>query len=289
MLRRLIGEDIEFVNEWARDLWMVRADRGQIEQIVMNLAVNARDAMPAGGRLTFTTTNVELDESDAARRDSATPGPHVMLAVRDTGCGMDAAVAEQVFEPFFTTKDEGKGTGLGLSTVYGIVRQHGGHVAVRSAPGDGATFRIYLPRATNGPGETATRRDVRQEPGRGRNETVLVAEDDAAVRKLAVRVLERKGYRVLQAPDGVDALAVAEAHEGPIHLLLSDVVMPRLGGPKLSRRLSALRPAMKTLFMSGYAANAIGLRGMLEAGTHLLKKPFAVEALARRVRELLDG
>lgn len=287
MLRRLIGEDIDLVTAIDADLWKIVADPGQIEQIVMNLVVNARDAMPTGGRLTLEATNVELDEEYARNHVAVTPGPHVMLGVSDTGAGMDAATMAQVFDPFFTTKEGSKGTGLGLSTVYGIVKQHGGNIWLYSEPGEGTSFKIYLPKAKETEGEVSEV-SVGIVDSRG-TETVLLVEDETAVLQLAVRVLERKGYSVLTARDGLEGQTVANGHKGRIHLLLTDVVMPHASGKELAEKLLATRPDLKVLYMSGYTDNSIVHHGMLDKGTHFLEKPFSVNALAQKVRQVLDS
>ncbi len=286
MLRRLIGEDIDIATEMDPGIWKVEADPGQIEQIVMNLAVNARDAMPGVGKLTIETANVVLDQEYARNHIDVTSGPHVMLAVSDTGCGMDAGTKAQIFEPFFTTKEKGKGTGLGLSMVYGIVKQHGGNIWVYSEPGKGTILKIYLPRST------ATEKTASRAPGtvgdtRG-TETVLVVEDERAVLKLAVRALKQKGYNVLAARDGLEGQTVANAHEGQIHLLLTDVVMPNMSGKEMAEKLLVTRPDLKVLYMSGYTDNAIVHHGVLDESTHFVQKPFGVDALVQKVREVLD-
>jgi PAS domain S-box-containing protein len=285
MLRRLIGEDIELASAPAPGLACVRTDPGQIEQVIMNLAVNARDAMPSGGKLTIETANVDLDESYAARHPDVRPGPHVMLAVTDEGIGMDEEVQARLFEPFFTTKERGKGTGLGLATVYGIVRQSGGHIRVHSQVGRGTTFRIYLPRL-EGPVET-TAQAARLLPPSG-NETVLLVEDEDAVRGLVRQELEARGYTVLEGRSGNEALALCDRHPGRIDLLLTDVVMPGLSGPALAARLAATRGGMRVIYMSGYTDRAFSQQGFLDPGTPFLEKPFALEALLRKVREVLD-
>ena len=282
MLRRLIGENIQFTTEPAADLDAVCADPGQLEQVLVNLAVNARDAMPQGGRLTVATGNLHVAEGAAV---AVPPGHYVVLRVTDTATGMDAATMERAFEPFFTTKPKGKGTGLGLATVYGIVRQSGGHVEVESAPSSGTTFRVYLPRV-------AEAADQRVEgavavPARGA-ETVLVVEDDAHVRLLARKVLEQAGYRVLVAAGGKEALAAAEAHEGPIDLLMTDVVMPEMSGRTLTRRLTQRHPGIKVLYMSGYSDEDIAQHGVFEAGIPFIKKPFTPLLLTQKLREVLD-
>ena len=286
MLWRLIGEDIELRAMLADDLGSVRADAGQIEQVLVNLAVNARDAMPAGGKLTIETANVELDQEYARGHTSVAPGRYAMVAVSDTGSGMSPEVQARLFEPFFTTKEVGKGTGLGLATVYGIVKQSGGNIWVYSEPDKGATFKIYLP-LVDEPVSAA-------EPNRGAakvqtgSETVLLVEDEEAVRALAGRTLRRDGYTVLEAGDSEEALRVAAGHAGPIHLLLTDVVMPGMSGRLLAQRLAESTPDMKVIYMSGYTDDAIVHHGVLEPGLTLLQKPFTPKALARIVREVLD-
>ena len=284
MLRRVIGEDVELVTSLAPDLGAVKADVGQLEQVLMNLAVNARDAMPTGGKLTLETANVEHDPNYAREQEASPVRRFVMLAVSDTGIGMDEATKARIFEPFFTTKEPGKGTGLGLATVYGIVRQSGGFIWVYSEPGRGTTFKIYLPEVDAPPdaaGGAAT------ELPRG-TETVLLVEDAAAVRAAVRQVLERQGYTVLEAPHGNAALALATAHEGPIHLLLTDVVMPGLSGRQVADQLKQLRPDTRVLYASGYTDDAVVRHGVLEAGIAYLQKPFTTGGLARKVREVLD-
>ena len=285
MLRRVIGEDIELTMSLPESIWKVKADPGQIEQVIMNLSVNARDAMPEGGELTIETANVELDEEYAKRHIAVKPGRYVMLAVSDSGAGMTPEVREKVFEPFFTTKEKGKGTGLGLSTVYGIVKQSGGNLWVYSEPGQGTTLKIYLPQVDE-PVEELKEEKIR-EISRG-HETILIVEDEDAVRKLAVRLLKKQGYKVLEAPDGGKAFMLCEAYKEPIHLILTDVVMPGMSGRKLVDRLEVIHPEMKVLYMSGYTDNAILHHGILEPGTNFIQKPFTLESLPRKVREVLD-
>src|SRR5881396_2639989 len=268
MLRRLIGEDIVLETALAPELGAVRVDAGQMEQVLVNLAVNARDAMPEGGRLTIKTDNVDAG------------GSQVLLHVSDSGVGMDEEVQAHLFEPFFTTKPRGKGSGLGLATVYGIVRQSGGHIAVDSAPGRGATFRIYLPRV-EAPLDPTDRPTPVTAPAAG-SETILLVEDEHLVRLLARKVLERAGYRVLVAAGGAEALELAERYAGPIHLLLTDVVMPGMNGRALMRRLAPLRPDLRVLYMSGYADEAVAQHGVLDPGTAFLQKPFTPGGLADR-------
>jgi two-component system cell cycle sensor histidine kinase/response regulator CckA len=287
MLSRLIGEDVELVTALDPTLHNVRADLSQIEQVLMNLAVNARDAMPDGGRLVIETRNVDSYEPFSSDPVKPPPRPYVLLAVSDSGAGMDAETQSHVFEPFFTTKEPGKGTGLGLATVYGIVKQSGGDIWVKSEPGKGARFEVYLPRVD----ERAVRVDPAAAPAgpaRG-SETILVAEDEEAVRHLARRILEAGGYTVLAAAHPAQALEIAGAHSGSIDLLVTDVIMPGMSGPRLSERLSALRPGIKVLFISGYADAEIAERGVLHAETALLQKPFTPEALLRRVRDVLEA
>jgi PAS domain S-box-containing protein len=289
MLTRMIGEDIDLVMAPADGLGAVRADAGQIEQVIMNLAVNARDAMPSGGKLTIETSNISLDEESARFHQSLKPGDYVMLAISDTGAGMDSETQSRIFEPFFTTKGT-KGTGLGLSTVYGIVKQSGGYIWVYSEAGKGTTFKIYLPRVAE-PAESPVQVPIAAEsasvePG---TETILLAEDEANLRYLARQFLERQGYRVIEAADGAVAMQIAVAHEGVIHLLLTDVIMPGMNGRELAQRISEIRPNVKVLYMSGYTENVIGRNGTLDAGVRLLQKPFTLRDLKNKVREVLDS
>ena len=289
MLTRMIGEDVDLVMTPGENLWSVRADAGQIEQVIMNLAVNARDAMPSGGKLTIETSNVTLDEEYARIHAPLRPGDYVMVSISDTGAGMDPDTQQHIFEPFFTTKGP-KGTGLGLSTVYGIVKQSGGYIWVFSELGRGTTFKIYLPRVAS-TGETAaqviTKVEFQKvEPG---TETILVVEDEANLRYLARQYLEKQGYRVIEAADGAVAMQIAVAHEGVIHLLLTDVIMPGMNGRELAQRISEIRPNVKVLYMSGYTENVIGQDGMLDAGVRLLQKPFNLRDLKSKVREVLDA
>src|SRR2546421_3075940 len=287
LLRRLIGEDVELRTALASGLGAVKADPGQLEQVIVNLAVNARDAMPQGGRLTIETGNVELDQAYAEQHFPAQPGPYVLLAVSDTGTGMDAATLSRIFEPFFTTKEKGKGTGLGLATVYGVVKQSGGYIWVYSEPGQGTSFKVYLPRVAEAP-EPARPDVAAAAPLRG-SETVLLVEDDEMVRNLTRRMLAGRGYTVLTASRGEDAMGVVERHAGSIDLLVTDVVMPGMSGRALAQRLLAMRPGLKVLYLSGYTDDAIVHHGMLEPGVAFLQKPFSADVLARKVREVLAG
>ena len=274
MLRRLIGENITVVTALAQSAAWVNVDRGQLEQVILNLAVNARDAMPGGGQLTLTTESVDSDGADALPS-----GRFVALVVSDTGVGMDAATRERIFEPFFTTKPVGAGTGLGLATVYGVVEQHGGHIAVDSAPGRGTTFRVYLP-SMDEPAPQAVMPLVMPRTG---SETILVAEDDPAVRALATDMLREHGYTVLAAADGEEALLVAECHAAPIHLLLTDVMMPRMNGLELARAFGSIRPHARVLYMTGYAEMPAAADGII------VQKPFSVFVLMDAVRRALEA
>jgi two-component system, cell cycle sensor histidine kinase and response regulator CckA len=286
MLCRVIGEDIGLVTLPSSDLGHVRADPGQLEQALMNLAVNARDAMPDGGLLTISTENVSLEGDPTGGSVPVIPGPYVLLKVSDTGCGIDKQIVPRIFEPFFTTKPRGQGTGLGLSTVYGVVKQSGGYIFVESQRGRGTTFSVYLPRVEQ-PLEG-------REPSAGPlttlrgSETLLLVEDEDVLRGLVRRVLERHGYTVLEASDGEEALALCEQHDGVIHLVVSDVVMPRMGGRELAERLSAVRPELQVLYVSGYTDDDVVRHGLLDPRMAYLQKPFTPEALARKIREVLD-
>ena len=285
LLTRLLGEDVSLTTTLAAALGAVKVDPGQLEQIIMNLAVNARDAMPRGGRLSIETANVEMDESYVHGHPLARPGHYVMLAVSDTGTGMDAATQARIFEPFFTTKEAGKGTGLGLATVYGIVRQSSGFIWVYSEPGHGTSFKIYLPRVD----EPVSPAGAPAPQVVGGSETVLVVEDVAAVRAVTRQMLERQGYCVLEAANGATALSLARQHQSAIHLLVTDVVMPEVSGRELADQLVQLRPDMKVLFMSGYTDDAVVRHGILQEGIAYLQKPFTPDTLARKVRAVLDG
>jgi PAS domain S-box-containing protein len=286
LLRRLISEDVELVTALADDLLAVQVDPASLEQVLINLAVNARDAMPVGGRLTIETSNVELDAAYAEQHATVVPGRYVMFAVSDTGHGMDKATQARVFEPFFTTKEQGKGSGLGLATVYGIVKQSGGYIWVYSEPGHGTVFKVYLPPADAAAARVAAPPAGKSGADRGW-ETVLLVEDEDAVRALAREVLRRHGYTVLEARHGLDALRVAERHPDDIHLMITDVVMPPLSGRDLAERLVVERRTMKVLFMSGYTDHAVVHRD-LTAGTAFLQKPFTPDVFARKVRSVLD-
>jgi two-component system, cell cycle sensor histidine kinase and response regulator CckA len=284
MLSRLIGEDIELVMRLAPDLGLIEADTGQIQQIVMNLAINSRDAMEDGGTLLIETCNIMLDESYRATHPELRPGPHVMLAITDTGSGMSPAVRARLFEPFFTTKELGKGTGLGLATVYGMVKQSGGWIWVYSEPNRGTTFKIYLPRTDKAP---ATRKPVRKLSLRG-HETILVVEDEAEVRKLALAGLSDFGYTVHGASTGREAIDFCREFSGIIDLVLTDVIMTDMNGREVARRIGQVRPETSILFMSGYTANVIAHHGVLEEGVEYLQKPFTPDSLAQKVREVLE-
>jgi len=287
MLHRLIGEDINIVTLPGSSLGQVKADAGQIEQVILNLVVNARDAMPKGGRLIIETANVELDEAYSRGHVDVRPGPYVMLAVSDNGSGMDAATKARLFEPFFTTKEQGKGTGLGLATVYGIVKQSGGNIWVYSEPGKGTTFKVYLPQVQH-VDQTVESAPITPPASHG-FETILLVEDEENVRTLVAGILESRGYAVLKAQNGAEALRIFREQGDAIQLMITDVVMPQMGGAELAGHLATLRPQLKLLYMSGYTDDAIVHHGVLEAGKAFLQKPFTPEALARKVREVLDG
>jgi len=288
MLRRLIGEDIELRTTLESDLGKIRADQGQIEQVIMNLVVNARDAMPEGGKLTIQTRNFEIDDKFARRYAyPVLPGSYVLLTVSDSGIGMDTATQQRIFEPFFTTKEKGKGTGLGLSLVYGVVKQSGGYIDVISSRGKGTTFNIYLPRVGQNAVETKTIRPDHPEELRG-TETILLAEDEDTLRTLTRHLLEMYGYHVLEACDGNQALKLSDQSADEIHLLLTDVVMPGISGRVLADQLKQKRPDVKIVFMSGYTGQQVGEKEILEPGSAFLQKPFTREGLARKVREALD-
>jgi PAS domain S-box-containing protein len=287
MLGRLIGENIEIVTSFDAGLGHVEADPGQIEQALLNLAVNARDAMPHGGKLILETANVDFDPAYAKTHPGSRPGPHVRLAVSDTGHGMDPSTLARLFEPFFTTKPRGKGTGLGLATVYGIVRQSDGHIDVYSEPGRGSTFKIYLPRVDKKGAAVAEDQPESDATPLG-TEAILLVEDDDALRALVAEVLGRHGYVVLEAEGPEAGLLAAQSHAGTIHMMITDVIMPQMSGRDLAARLHALRPETKILYMSGYTDQAIGHHGVIAPGTHFLQKPFASKILLRKVRAVLD-
>jgi two-component system, cell cycle sensor histidine kinase and response regulator CckA len=286
MLRRLIGEDVELSTVLGPDLGRIKADQGQLEQVLLNLVVNARDAMPDGGKLLIDTQNMVMDEAFVRRYPyPVQQGPYVCLTVTDSGIGMDAETKARAFEPFFTTKEKGKGTGLGLSTVYGVVKQSGGYIDIYSAPGAGTTFKIYLPRVqeaitADAPAGTATSFTG--------NETILLAEDETSLRTLTRNTLELCGYKVLEAKDGVEALEVSDRYKGPIDLLLTDMVMPGMGGHALAQELTRRRPEIRLAFMSGYTGQSVGSQGPLDPGSVFLMKPFTRELLTRKIREALD-
>jgi nitrogen-specific signal transduction histidine kinase/ActR/RegA family two-component response regulator len=287
MLRRLIGETIDLWTLLGADLGSVRADPGQIEQVIMNLALNARDAMPQGGRLTIETANAELDEASCPRHGVLPPGRYVMLAVSDTGCGMDAETRARAFEPFFTTKEMGRGTGLGLATVDAIVQACGGGIWLFSESGRGTTFKIFLPRLEERAGSSEHGLSLTEVPGG--SETVLLVEDDELVRGVVSQILRQYGYQVLEAGRGDEAIAACGRHYGPIHLLMADLVLPEINGRDLAQRLTRLRREMKVLYTSGYTDEAVHHHGLLEGAFVHLPKPFSAESLARKVREVLEN
>src|SRR5450432_665935 len=285
MLGRLVGEDVSLTSIPGASLGRVEGDPGAIDQVIMNLAINARDAMPVGGKLTIETANVVLDKEYAAGHLGAKPGSYVMLSISDTGTGMDKATMGRIFEPFFTTKEMGKGTGLGLSTVFGIVQQSGGSVWVTSELGKGTTFKVYLPRVD---AVAEALRPLKAPTTLRGSETILLVEDEQQVRDIAREILRRHGYVVLEANNGAEAFLLAQRHHGTIHLLLTDVVMPRMSGPELAKRLVPARPTMKVLCMSGYTDDAAVRHGVVDAALAYLQKPITVEGLTRKVREVLD-
>ncbi|HEX3204127.1 MAG TPA: ATP-binding protein, partial [Nitrospiraceae bacterium] len=288
MLHRLIGEDVNLVVSLGPSLGRIRIDPGQIEQVILNLVVNARDAMPKGGRLTLETENVELTTAIAAREVTLLPGSYVTLAVSDTGSGMDDYTQSHMFEPFFTTKEHGKGTGLGLSTVYGIVKQSGADIIVESQPGRGTTVTVYFPRVSESDARIS---EVNRLPlaAIGGHETLLLVEDEPAIRSLAGDILRQHGYKVLEARHGLEALLAGSQYLGPIQLLITDVIMPQMSGNEVAERMTRERPDLKVLYISGYTDDAIIHRGIIQEGTAFLQKPFSPDALVRKVREVLDG
>jgi len=287
MLTRLIGENIQLAIRLETNLGSIKADPSQVEQIIVNLVVNARDAMPRGGKVTIETANVTLSDEAALKHVAVKPGEHVMLAVSDTGSGMDQETQARIFEPFFTTKDVGKGTGLGLSTVYGIVKQSGGNIWVYSEPGMGTVFKVYLPRIDDATASAIDKlaQDINVPRG---SETILLVEDEDVVRGLTRNILMQAGYNVLDAKSGEEAIRLCRAHAGPIDLLLTDVVMPEISGKEVADRLLKLRPTLRTLFMSGYTDEAIVQHGVLDANVKFIQKPFTWVALTRKVREVLN-
>ena len=286
MLRRLIGEDVELSTVLGPALGRIKADQGQLEQVLMNLVVNARDAMPVGGKLLIDTANMIMDEAFVRRYPyPVQPGPYVCLTVADTGVGMDAETKARAFEPFFTTKEKGKGTGLGLSMVYGVVKQSGGYIDIESAPGTGTTFKIYLPTVADQVKAESAPREATSFTG---SETILVAEDEASLRTLTRTTLELCGYKVLEAKDGVEALEVSDRYSGPIDLLLTDMVMPGMGGRALAQEIVRSRPEIRLAYMSGYTGQAVGSQGPVDPGSVFLMKPFTREILTRKIREALD-
>jgi nitrogen-specific signal transduction histidine kinase len=288
MLGRMLREDVEFSVVTARDLWPIVADPGQIEQIIMNLAVNALDAMPKGGRLTIGTSNASLDDAFVRRHVAAKAGSYVSLTVQDTGCGMTPDVLAHVFEPFFTTKPLGQGTGLGLATVYGIVKQNAGYVAIDSRPGEGTTVSVFWPRRADHRAESGSHAASLSDPIGG-SETILLVEDEPGVRALMRKMLERYGYRVLEARDASDAVALGARYPDPIDLLLSDVIMPGLNGPDLAQRIVPRQPGIKVLYVSGFSNSVLSERDRSRPRLWFLAKPFTLEALAKKVRECLDS
>jgi len=285
MLRRLLGEDIQLVFDLHADIGNIRADPNQIEQAIVNLAVNARDAMPTGGRISVETASVHLDDSYGRTHLGVKPGDFVMIAMNDSGHGMDAATRQHVFEPFFTTKGQGKGTGLGLATVYGMVKQAGGDIWVYSEVGKGTTFKLYFPVVRESVSDSTHTDRERQESS---GETVLVVEDETAVRELTVRMLKHLGYKVLSAESGAQALEISESYTGGISLLLTDVVMPNMSGRQVADQITAARPGLKVLFLSGYTENTVIHHGVLDSGVDFLPKPFSRETLGKKMREILD-
>jgi CheY-like chemotaxis protein len=287
MLRRLIGEDIDLAWMPGKNLWPVKMDPSQIDQILANLSVNARDAIEGVGKITIETLDITFDEAYCAAHTDFTPGEYVLLAVSDDGCGMDKETQSKLFEPFFTTKAVGEGTGLGLATVFGAVKQNNGFINVYSEPGHGTTFKIYLPRHM-GKAEQIQAKGLASPAERG-HETILLVEDEQAILEMTTMMLKHLGYRVLAASTPCEAIRLAEQHAGELHLLMTDVVMPEMNGRDLARRLLSLYPDIKRLFMSGYTANVIAHHGVLEEGVHFIQKPFSMMNLADKLRETLDN
>ncbi|HZD05710.1 MAG TPA: ATP-binding protein, partial [Longimicrobiales bacterium] len=290
MLRRILGEDVELVTRLTAGPSTIRMDRNQLGQILLNLAVNARDAMPRGGRLTIATSAEQLEDPPEGQDTEFVAGPHVVLRVADTGLGMDSSIMDRIFEPFFTTKEVGKGTGLGLSTVYGIVKQNGGHIQVESRPGEGTCFVTWLPRCAEGAERPRDEGPTAPVPrrGDGASGTVLVVEDERSVRTIVRRVLQREGYQVLEASGGEEALDLLERYDGDIELLLTDLVMPRMNGKAVADTVTERRPGVRVLYMSGHTDDALGEKGVLTPGTELLEKPFDGETLLSRVRRVME-
>ena len=288
LLRRLIGEDVELRIAYAPDLGLVKVDPGQIEQVIMNLAVNARDAMPKGGRLTIETANIDFDGKHPDQKAMPQGGPHVMLTVSDTGSGMDTETASRAFEPFFTTKELGKGTGLGLAMAYGVVKQSGGDIRVYTEPGRGTTFRIYLPRSEHAvePAPEPAPFNLRTVQG---TETILVLEDEDALRTLIRQVLRRAGHTVLDTGDPDEAIRLCERHPGNIELLITDMVLPKLSGPQVAERILQLRPGVRVIYTSGYPGKANIPSRLRQNGTTFFEKPFTPDTLVRKVRAVLDA
>jgi two-component system, cell cycle sensor histidine kinase and response regulator CckA len=287
LIKRLIGEDVQLITKPGVNLKQIKVDPGQMEQVLVNLVVNARDAMARGGTVTIETANIKLDGTYASRHIGVTPGEYVMLAISDTGTGMDHDTQSRIFEPFFTTKEKGKGTGLGLSTVYGIVKQSGGNVWVYSEPGKGTTFKVYLPQVED---EAITREESKAliTMKRG-SETVLLVEDEDMVRKLTGELLEESGYVVLEANGGEEAISIFNERKAPIDLLITDVVMPKISGKEVAEQLKKIHPETKVLFMSGYTDEAIVHHGIVDSGIAFIQKPFSENALTRKVRDVLDA
>ena len=289
MLQRLIGEDIELAWLPGHDLWAVKVDPSQVDQLLANLMVNARDAIRDAGIVTIRTDNVVLDEAFCAAHTETVPGEYVMLMVKDDGCGMDEKTMEHIFEPFFTTKEQDKGTGLGLATIYGIIKQNNGFIDIDSAPDQGTTCRIYLPRFMAEKAASPAAADPAEKEMEGGTETVLMVEDEKAILMLGKTILERLGYKVLSADSPMEALRLAQSYDGDIQLLITDVVMPEMNGRELARQLTALRPEMKHLYISGYTADIIAKHGVLDEDLHFVAKPFTLNELATKVREVLQG